>query len=275
MLRENHGEMAMSADKNLLDPAERSARGTAVGSEVMGREAVVPATLLQESWRDFIFAEVWSRPGLERRARYLVSIAAAASSNGPTAPLDGYVRGALTGGHLSLGELREAALHLAVYGGWSRGGALDEAVTRIAGELGLAPASQPALCPAPWDPAERIARGIAEFENVMTFGGPPPVTPYFEAGIDSFVFGEMWWRPSLDQRSRRWITLVGVCDSAAETPIHSHIHAAMASGNCTPAEMQEFVLQYGIHAGWPRASVVQGAVIAMIRKFEAGLAWNG
>lgn len=265
----------MTDERILLDPAERSARGIAVGTEVTGREAPAPATLLEESWRDFIFAEVWSRPGLERRARYLVSIAGAASSNGPTAALEGYVRGALSGGHLSLAELREAALHLAVYGGWSRGGAVDEVVSRVAAELGLETANLPPLCPGPWDAKERVQRGIDEFNNVMTFPGPPPVTPYFEAGIDSFVFGEMWWRPGLDQRSRRWITLVGVCDSAAETPIGTHIYAAMASGNCTPAEMQEFVLQYGIHAGWPRASVIQGAVIAMTKKFEAGLPWNG
>lgn len=109
----------------------------------------------------------------------------------------------------------------------------------------------------------------------MTFGGPPPVTPYFEAGILNFVFGEMWHRPGLDERSRRWITLVGVCDSRAETPIKSHTHAAMASGNCQPGELQEFVLQMAIHGGWPLASMVQGAVFAMIRNYESGLTWEG
>jgi 4-carboxymuconolactone decarboxylase len=49
----------------------------------------------------------------------------------------------------------------------------------------------------------------------------------------------------------------------------------MASGNCQPAEMQEFVLQYAIHAGWPKASVVQGAVIEMSRKVAAGLPFDG
>ena len=88
-------------------------------------------------------------------------------------------------------------------------------------------------------------------------------------------FGEMWNRRALDERSRRWLTLVGVCESCAEVPIKSHIYAAMASGNCKPAEMQEFVLAYGIHAGWPKASVIQSAVFAMTRNFEAGLGWAG
>ena len=52
--------------------------------------------------------------------------------------LDGYVRGALKLGELTLAELREAALHLAVYAGWSRGVALDTAVTRVAEAAGAA-----------------------------------------------------------------------------------------------------------------------------------------
>lgn len=77
--------------------------------------------------------------------------------------------------------------------------------------------------------------------------------------------------PGLDQRSRRWITLVGVAESAAVIPIRSHIYAAMASGNCPAEEMQEFVLQYAIHAGWPKGSVIQGAVLEMAKRVAAGL----
>ena len=254
----------------LLDPAERSARGLVTQAEATGAPPLQPRTLLDESWRDFIFAEVWSRPGLDRRSRYLVAVASA-SSNGPTDALDGYVRGALVNKDLSLDELREASLHLAVYSGWSRGEALDRAVSRIEAELGLEPARLAPLSAQPWDPKDRLERGAQEFMNVMKFGGPPPATPYFEAGILNFVFGEMWHRPALDQRSRRWLTLVGVCDSGADIPIHSHIHAAMASGNCTAEELHEYVLQYAIHAGWPRASFIQGVVFAMAKKVAAGL----
>ena len=258
-----------------LDPAERSARGTVIAGEATGAAAQAPQTLFEESLRDFVFAEVWSRSGLDRRARFLVALAGAACSPGPVAMLDAFARGALASGELSLTELREAAVHLSVYAGWSRGAALDTAVSRAAVALGLAPADTAPLVPEPWDPADRLARGVQAFRDTMTFGGPPPVTPYYEAGILNFVFGEMWHRNGLDQRARRWITLVGVCESRAETPIKSHLHAAMASGNCTPAEIQEFVLQYAILGGWPMGSLIQGAALAMIKKFEAGLAWDG
>jgi 4-carboxymuconolactone decarboxylase len=259
---------------SLLDPAERSARGDAIKAEVTGHPAPAPTTLHQESWRDFVYAEVWNRPGLDRRSRYLIALAGAAISGGAK-DVELYAHGALASGELSLIELREAALHLSIYGGWSRGGLLDEAVARAAEALGIAPVALPPIRAAAWDPDVRSGEGRAEFEAVMTFPGGPPNNPFMEA-ICNFVFGEMWGRyEGLDQRARRWITLVGVCDSAAEIPIRTHIHAAMASGNCAPDEMQEFVLQYGIHAGWPKASAIQSVVMAMAQKVAEGLPHHG
>lgn len=78
-----------------LFPAARSTRGTALQTELTGGPAAEPATLLQESWRDFIYAEFWSHPDLERRARFLVSLASAAGNAAAAERLDGYVRGAL------------------------------------------------------------------------------------------------------------------------------------------------------------------------------------
>jgi 4-carboxymuconolactone decarboxylase len=256
----------------LLDNKERSARGSAIRAEVNARAAAAPATPVDESVRDFVYAEVWSRPALDRRARYFISIAGAAMSAAPQEMLDGYVRGALQNGEISLAELREAALHLSVYAGWPRGMEVDAVVTRAQEALGLPPADCPPIRDAPWDPEERTAKGMQEFINTMTFPGGPSSNPFQEA-INNFVFGEMWHRSGLDERSRRWMTLVAVANSAAEIPIKSHFYAGMKSGNCTRDEMLEFSLQYGIHAGWPRASLVNGIILEMAKKLEAGLDW--
>lgn len=258
----------------ILDPRERSARGAAVAAEACGRSVPQPSTPLEESWRDFVFAEVWNRPGLDRRARYLIAIAGSVISVQIDSLLDDFVRGALKSGELSLAELREAALHLAAYAGWGRGQRLDMTLDRVARELGLPPAECPPIRAEAWDPAERIAHGEREFVKAMKFPGGPPTNPFMEA-ISNFIFGEMWGRPGLDQRSRRWLTLVGVCESDAVIPFKSHIHSAMTSGNCTPDELKEFVLQYGTLAGWPKASVINGVVLEMIEKVEAGLPWSG
>lgn len=255
----------------LLDPQQRTATGIQQQTELTGAVAPQPITLFQSAWRDFIFAEVWTRPGLDRRSRYFISIAGAACEGGRADVIDGYIRGALTTAEITLAELREAALHIAVYGGWSAGAALDAAITRVQDELGLLPAEIPPIRAEAWDPAQRIADGKAGFEAVMIFPGPQPVAPYFEAGILNFVFGEMWMRPGLDQRARRWITMVGVANSSSSTPIRTHTYAAMKSGNASIAEMHEFVLQYAIHGGWPRASVMQSVVYEMAKLVAEGL----
>lgn len=257
----------------LLSIKERSDRGGALQAEVNATSPSAPATPVDESIRDFVYAEVWSRPGLDRRSRYLISIAGAVMSAAPQAMLDGYVRGALQSGELSLVELREAALHMSVYAGWPRGIEIDAAVTRAQQELGLPPANCPPIRAEDWDPEVRTAKGMAEFTKTMTFPGGPSSNPFQEA-INNFVFGEMWHRPGLDERSRRWMTLVAVANSAAEIPIKSHFYAGMKSGNCTRDEMLEFSLQYGVHAGWPRASLVNGIILEMAKKVEAGLAWH-
>lgn len=259
----------------LLDPKERSEGGVAKATEVTGKPAPAPQTLYESSWRDFVFAEVWSRPGLDLRARYLIALAGSANGDTPAEILDGYVRGALVNEQLTLAELREAAMHFAIYGGWSRAAVLDAAITRVAEELGLPPVETPPLRAEPWDPAQRHAEASAAFIDAMKFAGPPPISPFFDAGLLNFVFGEIWVRPGLDQRARRWLSLVGVADSTAEVPVKTHIYSAMASGNASYDEMNEFVLQYAIHSGWHRASVVQSVVFEMGKKLKEGLTWDG
>jgi 4-carboxymuconolactone decarboxylase len=259
---------------SLLNPAERTRIGVQQQTQLLGAPPREPRTLLDSSWRDYVFAEVWTRPGLDRRSRYIISISSAVCEGGRPDVVDGYIRGALQLGEITLTEFREAALQLAVYGGWSRGVALDTAVTRVANDIGLPNTDYAPIREQPWDPKQRISEGSANFKSVMVFPAPPPVTPYFDAGIINFVFGEVWMRPGLDQRARRWVTLVGVADSSASTPIRTHTYAAMASGNATMQEMQEFVLQYAIHGSWPKASVMQAAVLEMGERVKKGLPYE-
>lgn len=254
---------------------ERIRLGEQQQATLLAQPVVEPQTLFESSLRDYLFAEVWTRDGLDLRSRYLITISSAASADTPQALIDGYIRGAIQQDILSVVELREAALHFAVYGGWSRGAIFDQAITRAVKALGL---SEPAYTPVrqeDWDAEQRLQTGSKEFHHVMTFGGPPPATAYFQGGILNFVFGEMWHREGLDQRGRRWVTLVGVADSSADVPIRTHIYGAMASGNASYQEMDEFVLQYAVHSGWPRASFIQGVVLEMAEKLKKGLTWDG
>ena len=252
----------------MTSPETRAATGTAVQQTAWGASAPAPATLLEESWRDFVFAEVWSRPSLDDRAKALVAIAGAASSHAPDDLLDGYVRGALAGSVLGLAELREAALQVAVYTGWSQGLLLDRAVSRVAAELRLPAAETPPLGGNWADHAARLAAGSASFEAVAAMPATPAFSPYVDAGVLSFVMAELWTRPGLDQRSRRWLTLTCVAHSGAATPIETHVTSAIRSGNCSYDELMEFALLFAVQAGWPRGSVLQSVIMAVGRKLK-------
>jgi 4-carboxymuconolactone decarboxylase len=108
---------------------------------------------------------------------------------------------------------------------------------------------------------ERAKFGRDWFEYVMTMPAPPPTTVYNVAGIHNYVFAEMWSRPGLDMKARRWITLA--CVAAADTllPIQAHIYAALKSGDITLDEMHEFTLHFAIYAGWPKASIVNQTIL--------------
>ena len=63
------------------------------------------------------------------------------------------MRGALQSAEIKLPELREAALHMAIYAGWTVGAAFDEAVTLAAKALDL---------PAPRSRRSARRRGIPQ-----------------------------------------------------------------------------------------------------------------
>ncbi|HET8711773.1 MAG TPA: carboxymuconolactone decarboxylase family protein [Spongiibacteraceae bacterium] len=254
-----------------LDPKTRTQRGASVLSDMLGMPAPQPTTLLDSVARDFVCADVWSRPGLDRRARFFVAIATSACVGGSNKTLEGYIHGALHLGEITLGELREAALQVAVYAGWGIGAALDEAITRVANTMGLEPVAIEPLQSEPQSAQQRLEIGQQKFTQIAVVQAPPPVTPFFDVGILNFVFGELWTRPGLDQRGRRLVTLACAATSSATTPIRSHTYAALATGDITPDEMQEFVLQFAVDAGWPKGAVLQVTVFEMGKRVANGL----
>jgi 4-carboxymuconolactone decarboxylase len=256
------------------DPQARAAAGVGVAQELRLPLPDAPRTLVEAAWRDFVFGEVWTRPGLDRRSRFIISICGAAVAPGPEALLDAYVGGALESGALDLSELREIALHLSGYAGFPQATRLDCAITRVAGDRGLREPEVAPLRAEAWTQAARQAENEASFQKVMTHPGPPQVSAFFEAGVMNYCFGELWTRPGLDQRSRRLITIVGAADSQAPSAVRSHTYSAMASGDFTKEEMLEIVEHYAVHGGHTRGSTMQALVLEMADRIERGEAFS-
>ena len=112
----------MSSEPMTVD--ERKQRGLQILSEMLGPEQ---AEQVRADWEsicpelgdyivEFVAGEIWSRPGLDRRAKSLVTIAATAAIGRPRA-LDLNIRMALRNG-ASQQEIVETLLHIAPYAGF-------------------------------------------------------------------------------------------------------------------------------------------------------------
>lgn len=107
---------------------------------------------------------------------------------------------------------------------------------------------------------ERSQRGRRVFAEVMTFDPPEDRSPAAITGLIDFVFGEIWSRPILSRRDRRFVTLACVAAADAEQPLRDHVYAALNSGDLTIIEMRETVLHFAVYCGWPKASRFNWAV---------------
>lgn len=108
----------------------------------------------------------------------------------------------------------------------------------------------------PSDHEARLAGGEQCFADINLVPAPPRDSPYFQAGILSFVFGHLWQRPALSRIDRRYVTVPCVGVSDALTPIHSHVGSALGSGDISPAEMNELILQFAAYSGFAKAEVL-------------------
>jgi len=106
------------------------------------------------------------------------------------------------------------------------------------------------------DQPDRAARGAATYQDVLGATMREPTTPLTEAARD-FVFGDVWSRPGLDRRSRRWITLSAVCATGVDVAMRTYLGAALDSGDITESELREFALQFAVFQGFPRAVQIE------------------
>ena len=101
--------------------------------------------------------------------------------------------------------------------------------------------------------SERRRRAERAYREVTTIDPLPASDDYLTHTLDA-VFGDVWTRPGLSRKERRWIVLTAAACDGVATAREAHLRAALASGDVTRAEMLEFVIQFAYYAGWPRSS---------------------
>ena len=127
-----------------MDDAERAARGMGVRREVLGDahvdRAVAGTTPFTADFQDFItryaWGEIWSRPGLTRAERSMITLTALTVLR-QDEELAMHLRAALRNG-LTPDQIAEVLLHTAVYAGVPAANRAFAIAARVLAEAGQA-----------------------------------------------------------------------------------------------------------------------------------------
>lgn len=86
-----------------------------------------------------------------------------------------------------------------------------------------------------------------------------PFTAVFQDFITRYAWGEVWTRPGLDHRTRRCLTLTALVARGHHEELAMHLRAALVSGDLTPEDVQEVLLQAAVYCGVPAANAAFAA----------------
>jgi 4-carboxymuconolactone decarboxylase len=116
---------------------------------------------------------------------------------------------------------------------------------------------------------ERWDRGAAMFETVTGFTAPPKGADYIADVVVDQIFSEIWTRPGLTIKERRWIAITCACFAGAPVAMDVHLSSALRTGDITIEELREFVVQFAVYAGHPNGTAARAAVDAAWAKVQA------
>jgi|FaiFalDrversion3_1042247.scaffolds.fasta_scaffold03586_2 4-carboxymuconolactone decarboxylase len=229
--------------------------GAFVGSQP-GAYDLVPG--LSRIVDEALFGGIWGRPHLDIRYRSLATISVL-TVLGRTPQLKVHIRGGLNLG-LSPATITEAIAHLAFYGGLPA--ALN--ALQVAGEVFAERPEWQREAPRPAPPRpptleERVQRGNEM--RVRLWGveearqgvkGVEELAPDFVRLVDAYLFGEMYYRPSLDLKERAVCTLAALTALGRERRLARYIRAALRVG-LSRQEVVEVLCHTAFYCGLPAA----------------------
>ena len=80
-----------------------------------------------------------------------------------------------------------------------------------------------------------------------------PLTADFQDLITRYVWGEIWTRPGLDERTRRVLVIGTMIALGRWEEFQMHVRAAVVEGGFSPDDVKEIVLQQAVYCGVPAA----------------------
>ena len=111
------------------------------------------------------------------------------------------------------------------------------------------------------------ARAKAMFEEVNRFPASDPPDFFQQTSLDH-IFGEVWTRPGLTRKERRWISLTTIAMTGAQPAMEIHVRSALESGDISREEMGEFVAHFAHYAGFPIATALYTTLMRVAAELD-------
>ena len=117
------------------------------------------------------------------------------------------------------------------------------------------------------DRIERTEQNMQELFHSHAAGGEGPDGEFMQI-LQGYIFGDVCYTGSLDNRLRELVTVTVLTTLSALPQLKAHVPAALNAG-CTPVEVREAVYQCAPFIGFPKTL---NAIAAMNEAFAAGVA---
>lgn len=244
-----------------LEPVERSERGQNWFQYITIAPAPDGSPYTKAGIRNFVFGEMWCRAGLDVKSRRLITVACCGVAD-THIPIKSHIFSALRSGDVSIEEMREFNLQFAAHAGWPKGSFVEQVIYESWEQIQTEAGEDPAI-PETFMPSAELAKNLGArrqrgkdwYEYIMQVPMKPAQSAR-EISEQEFVYGEIWCRPRLDVKARRWISLTCVGMADGREAIAKHMYGALKSGDISETEMDEFVLHFAVYLGWPKASTL-------------------
>lgn len=208
---------------------------------------------------ELVFGEIWSRDGLSREDRLIVTIAALAALE-RNAVLVPYARAALSAG-VGAGAIREVVLQAGLYIGFP---AAEVALRALADTLGDAGGAGSATGPADTDGLDaaggEMMRALHGARSTAGYASPDhPTTGDLYTLAIRYGYGVLWNRPGLARRERFLVSVTVFAVLEQTTQLEKFARSAVAV-DLTFDEVREVLIHTAPYGGFPRALNALAAV---------------
>ncbi|HKG76365.1 MAG TPA: carboxymuconolactone decarboxylase family protein, partial [Beijerinckiaceae bacterium] len=188
--------------------------------------------------------DVWKRPGLSRRDRSVVTVAALIARN-QMIELPGYLAMALENG-VKPREVSEIITHLAFYSGWGNAMSAIAIAKEVFTTRDIGPDQLPAAS-GPMLPLNEAAEADRAKRVGDQFGAFFPGVAQYTTDV---LFRELWLRPDLAPRDRSLATISALVANGQVAQLTGHIPIGMNNG-LTQGEVAEAITHLAFYVGWP------------------------